>query len=116
VFVLDDILLSPLTGLIFLARKIAEKVDREQNDEATVMKQLLEVQLLYEMDEISEEEYETREAELIKKLTLIKEQALNQLEEQEEDAVEEDAVEEDTVEEDTAEADDEVEPEEQGGG
>ena len=75
------------------------------------MKQLLEVQLLYEMDEISEEEYETREAELIKKLKLIKEQALDQLEEQEEDAVEEDAVEEDT-----AEADDEVEPEEQGGG
>lgn len=88
-FLLDDILLSPLKGLIFIAAKIAEEIDREQHDETTVLKQLLEVQLLYEMDEISEEEYETREAELMTKLQRIREQAQKLADEEEEEEEEE---------------------------
>ena len=73
-FIVDDILLSPLKGLAFIARKIADQVNMEQTDETTIQQQLLEVQLLYEMDEISEEEYETRTEALIITLTRAREQ------------------------------------------
>lgn len=72
-FLVDDILLFPLKGIAFVAQKIAEQVEMEQTDEATIQQQLLEVQLLYEMDDISEEEYETRTAELITALTRARE-------------------------------------------
>jgi hypothetical protein len=87
-FVLDDILLAPLNGVLFIAKKLAERVDLEESDEATIMKQLLEVQLLYEMDEISEEEYEAREAVIIAKLKRVKE-AQNEYADEDEDEDEE---------------------------
>lgn len=89
VFILDDILLSPLKALVSLAERIGEQIDLEQNDEATVMKQLLEVQLLYEMDEISEEEYEAKVTELTKKIQSIREQAQNQFAEEDQEIQEE---------------------------
>ena len=57
----DDLLALPFTGLFGIFQKIYEMADREFSDVAYIQERLLELQLLYEMDDIVEEEYE-REA------------------------------------------------------
>ena len=47
--------------------------DRELTDEAYIQEKLLELQLLYEMDEIGEEEYTAQEAELRARLNALRE-------------------------------------------
>ena len=54
---IDDLLALPFKGFLGIFRKIHELADRELNDEAYIQEKLLELQLLYEMDEIGEAEY-----------------------------------------------------------
>ncbi|MBI5379599.1 MAG: gas vesicle protein GvpG [Nitrospirae bacterium] len=60
---IDDLLALPFRGLLGILRKIHETADRELNDEAYLQQKLMELQLLYEMDEIGEEEYSRQAAE-----------------------------------------------------
>ncbi len=62
---IDDILLAPLKGIISLGKKIDELVQKEISDEGRIKERLMELQLKFEMDEISIEEYDRREAELL---------------------------------------------------
>jgi hypothetical protein len=73
-FLLDDILLAPLHGLIWLGRKINEIVDRELFDEELVKEKLLELQFKheYELEPMSKEDYRTRETELLGRLDAIR--------------------------------------------
>ncbi|MCK9436197.1 MAG: gas vesicle protein GvpG [Synergistaceae bacterium] len=57
-----------MKGLTFIAEEISKIVDREQSDEGTIKERLMELQMKYEMDEISEEEYDRKEEELLKLL------------------------------------------------
>ncbi|MBI4607573.1 MAG: gas vesicle protein GvpG [Candidatus Rokubacteria bacterium] len=65
---IDDLLALPFRGFVGIFRKIHELADRELNDEAYIQEKLLELQLLYEMDEIDEEEYTKLAAEWEAKL------------------------------------------------
>ncbi|MEI7662716.1 MAG: gas vesicle protein GvpG [Bacteroidota bacterium] len=67
-FLIDDILLAPLKGVIFIAEKINEIIDKEMSDEGSIKERLMALQLKFEMDEIDEEEYDRREDELLKLL------------------------------------------------
>ncbi len=58
----DDLLALPFKGLFGIFQKISEMADREFTDEAYIQEKLLELQLLYEMDEIGEEEYDRQAA------------------------------------------------------
>jgi len=78
-FLIDDLLLSPLTGLKFILGQIEKVVDRELNDETVIKEQLLELQMRLELEEISEDEYQTAEAELFARLRAIKERQLEML-------------------------------------
>jgi hypothetical protein len=69
----DDILLLPAKGLIGVFEKIHQMAKREVNDEKYALEKLMELQLRYEMDEISEEEYNKEEAKLQAKLNAIRE-------------------------------------------
>ena len=69
---IDDLLLLPIKGLLGIIKKIHEMAERELSDEAYLQEKLLELQLLYEMDEISEEEYNQQEAELRARLNAIR--------------------------------------------
>jgi len=63
-------------GLIFLAKKIDELMQREISDEGRIKERLMALQLKFEMDEISMEEYDKQEEELldmIEKIRLSKE-------------------------------------------
>ena len=71
-FLIDDILLAPLKGVIFIAEKINEIIEKEMSDEGSVKERLMSLQLKFEMDEITEEEYDEREDELLKLLEQIR--------------------------------------------
>jgi hypothetical protein len=76
-FLIDDILMAPLKGIIFLAEKINEVIEKETSDEGSVKERLMALQLKFEMDEIDEEEYDKREDELLKLLANIREEKQN---------------------------------------
>jgi len=53
------------SGLIFLAKKIDELMQREISDEGRIKERLMALQLKFELDEISAEEYDRQEEELL---------------------------------------------------
>ena len=69
---IDDIFLAPLKGLIWLGKKINEVAEREISDEGRIKEKLMELQLCFELDEISEKEYKKQEKELLERLDTIK--------------------------------------------
>ncbi len=75
-FFLDDLLLAPINGLHFIAKQIHEMAEKELNDESVIKQELLELQLRHELEEISEQEFAEREAQLFARLRAIKEQQL----------------------------------------
>lgn len=72
-FLLDDILLAPIKGVKWIAEKINEQAHGELTDRAKVQEELMELQMLFEMDEIGEEEFKKKEAVLMKRLNAIEE-------------------------------------------
>lgn len=74
---IDDILFGPLKGVIFLANKINEVIEKETSDEGAIKERLMALQLKFEMDEIDEEEYDKREDELLKTLERIRDDKQN---------------------------------------
>jgi hypothetical protein len=74
---IDDILLAPLKGVIFIANKINEVIEKEMSDEGAIKERLMALQLKFEMDEIDEEEYDKREDELLKLLENIRKEKQN---------------------------------------
>jgi len=69
---IDDILLAPVKGLVFVAKKINEVAENEMSDEGAIKEQLMKLQLQFEMDEIDEEEYDNKEDELLEVLEKIR--------------------------------------------
>jgi Gas vesicle protein G len=76
-FLIDDLLMAPLKGVIFIAEKINEVIVKETSDEGAIKERLMSLQLKFEMDEISEEEYDRREDELLGLLEKIREDKLD---------------------------------------
>lgn len=73
-FLLDDLLMAPLNGVLFLGKKIYEVIEKETSDEGTIKERLMALQLKFELDEIDEVEYDKREDELLQLLGNIREQ------------------------------------------
>ena len=71
-FLIDDILLAPLNGIIWLGKKINEVAEKEFSDEGLIKEKLMQLQLRFEIDEISEEEYNRQEKELLERLEVIR--------------------------------------------
>lgn len=65
---IDDILMLPAKGLIGIFKKIHEMVEQELSDKTDIRKRLTELQLRFELGEITEEEYEREEKELLAQL------------------------------------------------
>ena len=73
-FLLDDILLAPLHGVIWMGRKLNEVIQHEENNESRLKENLLELQTKLMMDEISEDEYRRQETALLERLEAIQEE------------------------------------------
>ena len=71
-FLIDDVVLSPLKGLLWLGEKIENLCDQETSDDGRVMERLMALQLKFELDEINEEEYVEQEKEILAQLETIR--------------------------------------------
>ena len=67
-FIIDDILLAPVKGVVWLGEKFNEVAEKELYDEGSIKEELMELQLKFELDEINEEEYDKKEKELLVRL------------------------------------------------
>jgi len=68
-FVVDAIMMSPFKGLLFIAKEIANAVDKEREaDRSDAMTQLSSLHLALERGEIDEDEFDRRETELLDRL------------------------------------------------
>lgn len=73
-FTLNGFLISlPVKGLMGLCKKIAEMAEAELTDESKIREELLQLENSYENDQITEEEYQEREAGLIERLNMARE-------------------------------------------
>jgi hypothetical protein len=76
---IDDLLMLPFTGFRFILNQIQKVAETELNDESVIKEQLLELQMRYELEEVSEEEFQEQEAELFARLRVIKARQLEAL-------------------------------------
>lgn len=65
---LDDLLLSPLTGFKFILRTLQRVAEQEYTDDAPLKERLLELQVKLEEGEITEQQYLAEEAEIMREL------------------------------------------------
>ena len=70
--IIDDILFSPLKFTIWLGKKLRDVAYQEMTDESKIHEGLLDLQMRYEMDEISIEKYEEEESKLMEYLEAIR--------------------------------------------
>ena len=75
-FLIDDLLMLPISGFEFILGQIQKIAHRELNDESVIKEQLLELQMRLELGEISDEDFAAAEADLFARLRAIKEQQL----------------------------------------
>ncbi len=66
-------LMGPINGVVWIAKKIAEQADKELYSEEAVRGKLLELELHYDLGEISEEEYLEAEGALLIQLRAARE-------------------------------------------
>lgn len=71
-FLIDDLLFSPLKLVVWLGDKLNEVVNREVSDEGLIKEKLMHLQLQFELDEVTEEEYNRQEKELLAHLEAIR--------------------------------------------
>lgn len=64
--------LGPIKGVIWLAEKVLEQAERELYDEEAVRGRIEELELRYDLGEISQEEYLAAEEELLERLRAIR--------------------------------------------
>ena len=73
-FFIDDLLFGlPAKGFVSIFKKISEMAEAELTDESKIKEELLLLQTMYEIDQISEEDYQKKEAELLERLTAARE-------------------------------------------
>jgi len=62
----------PVKGMVWIGSKLKRTAQEEETDEGRIQEQLLNLQMKFEMDEISEEEYDRKETQLMDKLEAIR--------------------------------------------
>ncbi len=72
-FLIDSILLAPVKGVVWLAERLNEIAEKELSDTGRIKEELMALQLRFELDEITEQEYNEKEKELLDRLDAITE-------------------------------------------
>jgi hypothetical protein len=62
---IDDLLLSPITGLKFILRTLERVAEEQYTDDAPLKEALLELQMKLETGDITEEQYVEQEAQIL---------------------------------------------------
>jgi len=64
--------LIPVKGVVWIGKKLTETADVEITDKSKIREELLDLQMRFEMGEVSEEEYKKKETRLLEKLEAIR--------------------------------------------
>ncbi len=67
-FLIDDILLAPLKGIVSIAKILQQQAYEQLYDPGKIREELMALQLQFELDEIDEEEYNQKEKDLLIRL------------------------------------------------
>lgn len=70
-FLIDSILLAPLKGVMWMGEKLGDMAQKELSDKGRIKEELMRLQLQFELDDISKEEYDKKENELLDRLDAI---------------------------------------------
>ncbi len=65
--------MGPIKGVVWIAEKVNEQAEKELYDEDALRGRLMELELRYDLGEISEEEYLAAEEDLLARLKIIRE-------------------------------------------
>ena len=68
----------PIRSIIKLGEKIQEEVDQELYDLTNIQQQLIELHMMFDMEEMDEEAYIEREQELLNRYKIAKEREKNE--------------------------------------
>jgi cytochrome c-type biogenesis protein CcmH/NrfG len=72
-FFIDDILLAPINGIQFVLRTLAKVAEEQYTDDAPLKERLLELQVMLDSGDITEQQYIEEEAEIFRRLRDIEE-------------------------------------------
>ncbi|HYE24626.1 MAG TPA: gas vesicle protein GvpG [Clostridia bacterium] len=67
-FLIDDLLLSPISGFKFIMRTLIRTAEEQWNDDAPLKERLMELQVELDEGSISEDEYAQEEAAILQAL------------------------------------------------
>ena len=67
-FLLDDLLFSPISGFKFILRTLNRIAEEQYTDDAPLKEQLLELQVRLDSGEITEDDYIAEEARILREL------------------------------------------------
>jgi Gas vesicle protein G len=70
-FLIDDLLLSPITGFKFILRTLERVAEEQYTDDAPLKERLLELQMRLESGEVTEQQYVEEEAQILRELRQI---------------------------------------------
>ncbi len=62
----------PVKGIVWIGSKLKRTAEEDITDEGRIQERLLELQMRFEMDEMSEEEYDRKETRLMEELEAIR--------------------------------------------
>ena len=71
-FLVDDILLAPVKGIVWLGETIDGMIKTEAQDDNRLKETLLELRMRLDLGQISEDEYRRREDALLERLDAIR--------------------------------------------
>lgn len=71
---------APINLVIKIGEKVKEEADKELYDLPTIQKKLIQLQMMYELGDISEQSYKEKEDELLHRYEVAKQLELKQLE------------------------------------
>ncbi|GGC81969.1 hypothetical protein GCM10007216_10620 [Thalassobacillus devorans] len=69
---------SPLNLVVKVGEKVKEEVDKELYDLETIQKKLVHLQMMYELEEISEDVFKAQEEELLVRYEVAKKKEMEQ--------------------------------------
>ncbi len=70
-FLIDSILLAPLKGVMWMGQKLGDMAQSELCDDGCIKEELMALQLQFELDEITQQEYDQKEKDLLDRLDAI---------------------------------------------
>ena len=72
-FFIDDILLAPIKGIVWIAEKVRDMALEELEDTPEkLQRELLDLQMVFETEEITEAEYEKKEKDILERMEALK--------------------------------------------